>query len=154
MEINYKLHTEKEEHKIYNQKVIKLRTTYKLKLNLPYWIDCFYLFNFFPHKSISDSADVCKLSDPILTGEGLKRRRNYEIIFTINTMSKCKDEDKFDETKGLHICETKAEIKALEIVEKFMIRIKEELSLDESTVIPSIINRLAKNYKNLNRLCE
>lgn len=153
MEINYKLHTEKEEHKIYNQKVIKLKTTYKLKLNLPYWIDCFYLFNFFPHKPISD-ADVCNLGYPVITGEGLKRRRNYEITFTVNTMSKCKDDDKFNEIKGLHICETKAEIKALKIVSKFISRIKRELCFDDSDINTSLNNRLDKNCKNLNRLCE
>lgn len=153
MEINYKLHSEKEEYTVYNQKVTKLKTTYKLRLNLPYWIDCFYLFDFFPYRSKTEVA-VCQLGNPIIVGEGLKRRRNYEITFTINTISKCNDEDKFDKTKGVHICETKAEIRALEIVKKFMSRIKNSLYLDDKDINTSLNNRLSKNHTNLNRLCE
>ena len=77
MEINYKLKTEKEEYNIYNEKVIKLKTTYSLKLNLPYWIDGFFFFNFFPCTKIKRGDDLCcKIKPEIdMQGDGLDRRR-------------------------------------------------------------------------------
>ena len=157
MEVNYKLQTEKEEYNIYNNKVIKMKTMYKLKLNLPYWIDGFYLGNFFSTKLRGKDSIVVNIEQGFVPGtKGLDRRRNYYIYFPIYTTSKCNDDDQFDETKGVHICETKAEIKALEAVRKFILKMKDIMSIDvhDGQIFASIANRLDKNYINLNKLCE
>ncbi len=154
MEINYKLQTEKEEHKVYNKKVIKLKTNYKLKLNLPYWVDGFYLGNLFSTKLRGNDSIVVNVDQGFVPGtKGLNRRRDYYIYFPIYTISKCSDDDQFDETKGLHICETKAEIKALEAVRKFIHKIEDALSIKNS-IISSLDKRINKNCNNLGRLCE
>lgn len=153
MKINYKLQTEKEDIKFYNQKVTKLDTTYKLKLTTPYWINSYYLFELFPVKPEKNKDTNIIMDDPFYENEGLNKMCNWVITFHIHTISKCKDDDTFDATTGLHICETKAEIKALNIIRKFIDRIKEAMKLDESCLYTTI-TRLSKNYKNLDRLCK
>lgn len=153
MKINYKLQTEKEDIKYYNQKVTKLDTTYKLKLTTPYWISGSYLFELFPVNPEKDEDTHIIMGDPFYENERLNKICNWVITFHIHTISKCKDDDTFDATTGLNICETKAEIKALNIIRKFIIRIKEAMRLDESC-LDTTITRLSKNYKNLDRLCK
>jgi len=154
MEINYKLQTEKEEYKTYNNKVVKLKTTYKLKINLPYWIDGFYLSNFFSTKLKGTDNVVVNIDQGFTSGSGLNRRRNYYIYFPIYTTAKCNNDDTFDETKGVHICETKAEIKALETVKKFILKLKNIISIDKCSefTISILDNRIDKNYGHLNIL--
>lgn len=151
MKINYKLQTEKEDMKTYNNKVTKLDTTYKLKLITPYWIRGSYLFELFPIKPEKNEDANIIMDDPFYENKGLNRA--WIITFHIHTTTKCKNDDVFDATTGLHICETKAEIKALEMVRKFIIKIKEAMRLDDSC-LDTTISRLSKNYKNLDRLCK
>ena len=151
MKIDYKLQTENEDIKYYNQKVAKLDTTYKLRISLPYWIDSSYVFSLFPLSPKKGDDIVMMIDNPYITGEGLEKVHHFKINYHIHTTSKCKDDDKFDEIIGLHICETKAEIKALEIIRKFMVNLKVNLELDEEPYYRMGI-RLAKNHENLDRL--
>ena len=66
-------------------------------------------------------------------------------------MDQIEEENKFDETKGLHICETKAEIKALKIVNKFINIIRDKVNLYYD-LNKRLDIRLEKNKKHLIKL--
>lgn len=84
---------------------------------------------------------------------------NLETTFRISIESKtvCRPGDTFNEVTGKHICETKAEVKLLEIIKKtfelFYINL-ETVLLDKEDMLNRIQLRYEKNFANLERLSE
>lgn len=148
-ELNYKIKQLNEEWNIFNEKVIRMNIEYEVKFIVPNWFD----------------LDVIELGKDGESFTNLEYKREDYVeegdfkIFTyttqVSSIAKCDlSRDYFDETTGIYICETRAEIKILEKVKKIMTKLYQilEKGNNKDDIKNMIDERLEKNKWNLERL--
>lgn len=137
--IRYRLRQINEKWTAYNSKVIRMQTTYEVTFVVPKWLDLYEIYQ----------------NPEFLELKSYKDAREYTYEFTISSTSKCdQNVDEFDEKRGVHICETRAEIKALEKVKKIINSIYSTIGSEcfDLDLAAKLDKRILKNINNLDRL--
>lgn len=148
--ISYKLSVKDEVYGEFNEgRVIRMRALYEIRLCVPRW---FYLDDEIYKDQVFNNVIMDEDS-----GDPIERDGNiiYTFNYLVNTIAKCNtDEDYPDLTMGIYICETRAEIKALNKVKRIVNKLYSiiEKGDNKEEINSSIDTKLDKNLYNLMRL--
>ena len=148
--MNYKIRQTNEEWKVFNDRIIRMHVDYDIILYVPSW------FNLDLLDSELDCFDNLEYKGQNISDEDNYQTRIITYGFRTSSLAKCDESrDEFSEETGIYICETRAEIKVLEKVQKIINAIykviSREIEFKENTN-NLITERLEKNKWNLERL--
>ncbi len=144
-EITYKLRQLNEEWKVFGDHVVRMHVDYEITITAPRWINVKWM------RSTLSSFENLEYQD-IETGVD-RGTVNYIYRIQVSSIAKCNlTKDKFDETTGIYICETRAEIKALEKVKRIidsMYKLVKDIETSQTRIDNLIDQRINKNIQNL-----
>ena len=111
--LNYKIKQIDEEWSVFNDRVVRMSVDYQIEIHIPKWLDFNYFLSMPSYEWLEEYRVGTYRNEP-----------NYDaVVFRkrVSSVSKCNISlDDFDEEIGVHICETRAEIKILEFVKRIM----------------------------------